>query len=388
MSDSTELYNLMVSLVRYYIFDIELDASTKKMLYQEVILQQLLLISKKHDLTHIVGAALEKANVLPKGTQTKDAFVNAQVMSIYRSHRLIYELNAICSVFEENRIDFIPLKGSVLRDYYKEPWMRTSCDIDILIHECDLDKSISVLKKKLQYYGDGRKGSHDVALFSKSNVCIELHYKFHEDCIKLDDVWNNSILADNTNYKHIMNNEMFYCYHIAHMAKHFGYGGCGIRWFLDIKILRDRFSYNVQEINKTLGAGNLCTFAQVAEELSDIWFAGNSAKSDLAIKMQDYVFQSGEYGNLENMVVIHQQKQGGKIKYAISRIFLPYNIMIFHYPSIEGKKILLPIYNIRRWFKLLFKGGVKRSLRELVVNYNISKDKFDEVNNLIRELDL
>jgi hypothetical protein len=46
-----------------------------------------------------------------------------------------HEFERICLVLEKAKIPHIPLKGSVLRKLYKEPWLRTSCDIDILVQE-------------------------------------------------------------------------------------------------------------------------------------------------------------------------------------------------------------------------------------------------------------
>ena len=54
--------------------------------------------------------------------------------------------------------------------------------------------------------------------------------------------------------------------------------------------------------------------------------------------------------------------------YAFSRIWLPYDVLKFHYPSLEGKRILLPLYEVRRWGKLLFRGGAKRGMNELKLN--------------------
>ena len=36
------------------------------------------------------------------------------------------ELEEICEILKEENIDFIPLKGAFIRNYYPEPWMRTS----------------------------------------------------------------------------------------------------------------------------------------------------------------------------------------------------------------------------------------------------------------------
>ena len=74
---------------------------------------------------------------------------------------LEYELEHIKSVFEKNKIEYILLKGSVLRNYYPEPWMRTSCDIDILVHDEQLDKAVKVLTQT-GYRVEGNKHYHDL----------------------------------------------------------------------------------------------------------------------------------------------------------------------------------------------------------------------------------
>lgn len=48
------------------------------------------------------------------------------MIAIYRYEKINYELNRLRSALNEAQIPFIPLEGSVLRQYYPEPWMRTS----------------------------------------------------------------------------------------------------------------------------------------------------------------------------------------------------------------------------------------------------------------------
>ena len=46
-----------------------------------------------------------------------------------------------CNALEKAQIPFVPLKGSVIRKYYPEAWMRTSSDIDVLVHKEDVEKT-------------------------------------------------------------------------------------------------------------------------------------------------------------------------------------------------------------------------------------------------------
>ncbi|MFX7845188.1 nucleotidyltransferase family protein, partial [Acinetobacter baumannii] len=72
---------------------------------------------------------------------------------------------------------------------------------------------------------------------------IELHFNLIEDHrIKgasaiLNRVWDAAVPCGGWTYQYEMPDELFYFYHIAHMAKHVENGGCGIRPFLDIWVL-------------------------------------------------------------------------------------------------------------------------------------------------------
>ena len=71
--------------------------------------------------------------------------------AIYRYEKIDFEFKRICESFEENSIDFMPLKGSVLRKLYAEPWLRTSSDADILVKEKDLKRAEELLEKMSLY---------------------------------------------------------------------------------------------------------------------------------------------------------------------------------------------------------------------------------------------
>lgn len=270
--------------------------------------------------------------------------------------------------------------------------MRTSCDIDILVKEPDLEKAIECLVTHLNYKNHGR-AYHDVSLFSPNNIHLELHFDLVEDEYAnearkvLSKVWNYVFPKDGCQYFFEMTDEMFYFYHIAHMAKHFEFGGCGIRPFLDLWIL-DRFiQYDQSARNQLLEEGNLLIFATKCRKLSNVWFS-NDSKDDISTQMQDFILSGGVYGNLENRIAVQQKQHGGKGGYLFSRIFLTYESLKALYPILQKHRWLTPIMEVRRWFKLLFKGRAKSSLHELSVNQTISREKVSQAAELLSELGL
>ena len=108
-------------------------------------LSSLYFLSGPQDVSHLVGHALQKACLLPKESTFYSKFQKQQMISMLRQERLDYELNQIRAVFSEAGIRFLPLKGSLIRSLYPEPWMRPSCDIDVLVDEENVDACISLL---------------------------------------------------------------------------------------------------------------------------------------------------------------------------------------------------------------------------------------------------
>ena len=178
----------------------------------------------------------------------------------------------ICEALEQAKIPYLPLKGSVLRALYPKGWMRTSCDIDILVREADLERAVTVLCETLEYEKKGL-GSHDVSLFSPANIHLELHYDLVEDAranncaALLSHIWEYAHPKAEGSAEHVLSDEMFYFYHIAHMAKHFEIGGCGLRPFLDLWLL-DHIEADKARRDALLEQGKLLQFAEICRRLS------------------------------------------------------------------------------------------------------------------------
>ena len=203
----------------------------KEYSFSQEELVKLYKLSKTHDLAHLVGDALIKNDLL-SDAEIRAKFEKQIMVAVLRYEKINYELECLRETLNEAKIPFIPLKGSVIRQYYPEPWMRTSCDIDILVHESDLEAATSAVVEKLSYEEEG-KGSHDIGLFSPGGVHLELHYSLIESDIigkadrMLEPVWEQVSPTEKYPYDYEMTDALYYYYHIAHMAKHFQNGGCG-----------------------------------------------------------------------------------------------------------------------------------------------------------------
>lgn len=354
------------------------------------MLEQVYALAQKHDLAHLAAQALEKLDV-PDCPILKQ-FRRAKKNAVFRYIRQDDAYSQICNALEEAQIPFLPLKGAVMRAYYPEAWMRTSCDIDILVQEDRLDTAAALLEEKLRYERKA-KGNHDLTMTSENGIHLELHYlaidKGQYMAVQnlFGNIWEVAEPKAPFRFQYVMPDEWFYLYHVAHMAKHFENGGCGIRPFLDLWILNYGIPFSRKKRDLLLEKGELLPFGQAAEKLAQVWFSNGEA-NPVTEKMAEYIIRGGIYGNQKNLIGIQQTKTGGRLRYAIRKIFLPYEVIRNHYPILKKYRILTPAFEVVRWLKLMFRGGFRRSLKELRVNGAISTAERSELELLLQELQL
>ena len=357
--------------------------------YSPDLLQDLLKISSKHDVVHLLVFGLKQNELISKENSDIEKCI---LKAVYRYERLRYEYENLCAALEKAQIPFLPLKGSVIRKYYPEAWMRTSCDIDVLVHREDLENTISYLVSH-QNYVEKERATHDVSLFTQTGIHVEIHFDLVEEgraknaIDVLRSVWNNAILHENSEYWYEMTDVYFYFYHIAHMAKHFENGGCGIRPFIDLWILDHMKDIDQSACDVLLSQGGLLKFTNASRKLSEVWFGGTEP-DELSLQMQEFLLHGGVYGSTDNRVALQQKKKGGRIGYVLSRIFIPYAKLKRYYPVLEKHRWLMPFMQIRRWFMLLNPDVARMAKREMAVNGKLVKTKSDEMNSFLDDIGL
>ena len=357
--------------------------------YAPELLPDLVNVSSKHDVDHLLVLGLKKNGLVTK----ENAEIESHIFkAVYRYGQISGEYERLCEALENARIPFLPLKGSVLREYYPEAWMRTSCDIDILVHREDLHSAVAFLTEK-HHFTEKERGTHDVSLFSPSGVHVELHFDLVEEgragraINVLRSVWENATLRENHAYLYEMTDPYFYFYHIAHMAKHFENGGCGIRPFVDLWILDKSVKADRAAREELLRDGDLLRFAEVSRSLCEVWF-GNKEPDDFLLQVQDFLLHGGVYGSAENRVAIQQRKKGGRIGYLLSRVFVPYEKLARYYPVLEKHRWLMPVMQIRRWFMLLRPEVGRMAKKEIALNKTIDAAQADHMAEFQKKLGL
>lgn len=341
-------------------------------------------LAKKHKIIPILCFAIIK---LPKD-YIQTILHMESYMLMYKQNLVLdanrsYETERLKSVFNSQKIDFILLKGSFIKHYYPDTFMRRMSDIDILFRGTDF-KTLDTIFENLGYK-ILQKGAKDTAYINPvNNIKIEMQphlidMGYSEWYEYLQDIWEK---CSNDKHEYKMNLEDFYIYHIIHMAKHFKNGGIGLNHILDIYVMNLTFkpmdwSYIENELLKI----NLYKFNQTMQALVRYWFNNkntiNFSKEDMEM-IAEYVFAGGAFGTKKQQETNHIVTRGDhKLSYR-KKVFPNSTIMINYYGAFLKKhKYFLPLYWIRLNFTRLlnYNKKTKQSIHHMssITESNISK---------------
>ena len=285
------------------------------------------------------------------------------------------ERKDIYAFFNENEIEFLPLKGIILKDYYLDPYTREFADNDILF--VGKDKLIKNFFVNRGYEVESfRKSNHDVYL-KKPFFNFEIHrdlFDETEDNAKsvkyFKDYLNKAPLKEK--HEHYLSNEDFYIYFLAHTYKHYHVSGCGIRTLIDIYLYLKNNDLDFDYINKELIKLDLLDFSNDIKSLSFKLF-DNKELDNKEEEILLYIASSGTYGTLEHSVD-KGVKEKGKFGYMMKRVFPPYSFYKSAYPWAYYSFILIPIAWLCRFFRILFKNP-KKAKKELKMIKDHKDDK-------------
>ena len=335
----------------------------------DVNLTSVFSLAKMHNLCELISYSLPKAKPTP-APELLEALRKIKHAGIAQQIHQDVELDTIKAGFEKNGIDFVLLKGGVIKDLYPSPDMRSMCDLDILIRPDKMAMAKEIMLTQLGYKAENIvEGEHDLGFGKPPFINIELHHAItdrlgnREAYEYYKDAWELAIPKSEGAHEHIFSKEDFYIHHIEHLAKHYRYGGCGVRPFCDIYVfLRahgDTIKWDyIYEILKRI---RLFDFEAHIRALALKWL-DNGEGDEVSDAIEEYVLHGGSFGLAEDKqltTVARLHTKNGKIKrfgYFFKKIFLPYRPMTVGYPVLKKAPILLPFCWIHRIFnRLLFK---------------------------------
>lgn len=382
--------NIMFSLIRSEICGSVLEDTLRCELTAET-LSDLYTLSQKHDLSHIIASALSKMKVLGND-EISQKYTNQLMMAAYRDRQKEHAIEQTCLILENAKIPHIPLKGSVIRKLYPQAWMRTSCDVDILVHKDDAEAAIACLcNAGFVRFND--RSIHDYNLLSPNKVHIELHYTLTQDGKLtaadeiLNSVWSYTTPEDECTYCRSMEPEMFLLYHLAHMGRHLLHGGCGVRPFIDLWLIRHKMALDPSKLNALLENTKLGAFYDAVSDLSEVWL-GDRTRSNETELLEKFILSGGTYGTTTNAETIKAARGINKVRSFLSVMFLPRKNLAVLYPNLKKHPFLFPFYQVKRWFRI-FKSDKRQKIQHLTNTRNaVTKAEANSALILLEHLGL
>ena len=365
--------------IHHYIRLISLYLNNKEDPNYEVNDQKLaffLKVSKGHSLTALLYQVLKNTKV--KIEQDKfDAIEGSYAANVRKSLAFLKEREELYRYLNENKIDYLPLKGIILNDYYPDPLVREFADNDILFKDenSELIKKFFVSKSyKVEAY---KKGVHDV-YHKKPFFNFEMHRALFypaEDIAQYVTYFENILdkAPIKEGYEHYLSNEDFYIYFTAHSYKHYRVSGCGIRTLIDYYLFIKKNKLDFTYINQELEKLDLLDFSNKISSLSLKLFDDETLSQEEE-EMLLYIASSGTYGSTEHAVK-KGVKEKGKYGYLMSRLFPPLSFYKSAYPWAYKCRILIPIAWFMRFFRILFKNpkGAREEIKIISKQENKKK---------------
>ena len=311
--------------------------------------------AQNHKLAAAAGMALESAGI------RNEAFVQAVAKAMRKNALLDADRAELTQKLEEAGIWYMPLKGAILKDLYPRYGMREMADNDILVDAARAQDVGRIMQELGFEVKEAGKGHHDE--YTKPPVSnFEIHRMLFsgldsEPChLYYREMEKRMIPDEEGSFGRHFSTDDLYLYLTAHEYKHYRHGGTGIRSLLDTYVFLRKYGealdmdYVAAEAEK-MGTAD---YEKKSRELALRLFSGE-ALTEAEQEMSAYYASCGTYGSYEQKIVNEVYSFGGglsgKLRFFLSRLFMPMDKIKYAYPVVYKYKILLPFLYVYRIIK-------------------------------------
>ena len=346
-------------------------------------------LAVRQDLGHLLYDTLREADLLPEG-ELRETLRAEKMRAVWRYGGRSYEMGRIAATLREAGIGYLPLKGAAIRALWPEPWMRTSCDIDLLVREEDTTLATEALKTALGYTVR-EVGYRDISLWSSGDlVHLELHFSLREGSPAapvLARVWDYATPGEDGAFRLAPAFRIFHL--LSHLAYHLLAGGGGMRQVVDLYLLT-RQPYDGETLDALLSEAGLLTFGEAALRLAEVWL-GEGEPDALTEALGTALAEGALYGDLARRAAnarAKKQTRRERRTYIRERLFLPRGEISVLYPVLLRHRWLTPFCQVHRWWRLLLGGRLRLSLRRARAAARVTSEETDTARRLLSDLGL
>lgn len=349
---------------------------------------------RRHHIAALIYDGAERCGLSRKEPAMAKLF-QAYCRSLLLSEGQEREIGRIFRAFDENGIDYLPLKGCNMKALYPRPEMRTMGDADIVIRLEQYEKIVPVMES----LGFTHKYESDHELvWENASLNVELHKhlipSYNRDLYAyFGNGWDMAVPGEGNRWD--LTPEDTFVFLFTHFAKHFRDCGIGLRHVLDLWVyLRANPELCMDRVLAALEELKLRRFYEHVSRMIAVWFE-RAAPDDRTEFISEFVFASGSWGNMEQHVVSESVRNmhrsgagvGGKLRYLWRLAFPNQESLQKRYTVLRKAPWLLPvIWLVRPMYKLIFE--LPSLKRHKQVMGAMTRDNLDERHQMLKYVGL
>lgn len=304
-------------------------------------------------------------------------FVKSSMMYAFHCQNQEAEIERVLRELDKEKIEYLKLKGTLLKPLYPSPDMRLMSDADILIKTEQYPK-IKRIMKELSFK-ETTESDHEYIWEKDGVCCIELHKRiipsYNKDYYSyFGDGWSLARPKQDKPNEYEMSSEDTFIYLFTHFSKHYRDTGIGVKHVTDFYVyLKSYPELDWEYIRAELEKLQLLRFWDNVKNMLDSWF-GDREYDEVSELITRVIFAGGAYGCqqakvLSEGVILSKSTQSVKKRKLLRLIFPPYKHMKQRYIILKRAPILLPFMWAWRLISTLFTprkiSKKKRELNEL-----------------------
>ena len=317
----------------------------------------------------------------------------AQLYCSINQEQLLYEIK---QCLDKAEIQYVFVKGAVLRKYYKHPEFRSMGDLDLIVHEND-KKYVGELLESIGF--ECKEGVNEW-IYYKNEFEVELHHALVYDTDKLE---CKAVLNDF--WKYVTDNQLDNNYHLVylliHLRKHLLNNGVGFRQFLDIALMIEYENLDWEWIKTFLQSIGMRKFASSVFAVIARCFQINipisyeDIEEDFYHRVLEKLFKDGIFGfdnedndKVKGIACITCKEDcsilRGRLRFAFRKLFPSYYYMerLPYCGYVRKSKAFLAIAWVHR---LIYRFSCKENRKAFIKKVSIPSTAIKDRENMIHQ---
>ena len=343
--------------------------SAREEILADADLKQLLIMARKHSVASMVCMALEKTAIFANADEAaKKQWLEVKNKAVRKNMLLDAERKTILHELEIQGIWYMPLKGSILKDWYPKPGMREMADNDILFDPSGREQVREIFQNrgyKTVSFGKINHDEYEKPPIYNFEMHVSLFHGMYKEFTKqYENVKERLLPVDGTAYQFAFTPEDFYVFALAHAHKHYSHSGTGVRTLADIYVM-DRHLGDIMdrdEVEQKLTQLGIAEYEQHSRVLAEKLFSAVRPLAEIELtedekEMLLYYCDATTYGTVGNSVNnrLHELQEDSeditlwtKLKYCGVRLFPGREFCKYAYPFVYKHPWTMPFFWVLR----------------------------------------